>query len=72
MSNSAGRNDNVFAKAQKLSVLPTSLDIIVIRQHYIRILYFCEYSRVSKVVCILAPIECYRAIGIFNQINVFL
>ena len=27
MSNSVGRNDNFLAKARKLSILPTSLDI---------------------------------------------
>ena len=39
ISNSAGRNDHFLAKARKLSVLPTSLDIFDIRQHYMRILY---------------------------------
>ena len=39
MSNSVGRKDNFLAKAKKLSILPTSLDIFDIRQHYIRILY---------------------------------
>ena len=39
MSNSVGRNDNFLAKAGKLSVLPTILDIFDVRQHYIRILY---------------------------------
>ena len=39
MSNSVGRNDNFLAKARKLSILPTSLDIFDIRQHYVRILY---------------------------------
>ena len=39
ISNSVGRNDNFFAKARKLSILPTSLDIFDIRQHYIRIRY---------------------------------
>ena len=38
-----GRNDNFLAKAQKLSILPTSLDIFDIRQHYVRILYI-EWS----------------------------
>ena len=33
------RNDNFLAKARKLSILSTSLDIFDIRQHYIRILY---------------------------------
>ena len=40
MSNSVGRNDNYLAKARKLSILSTSLDVIDFRQHYIRILYF--------------------------------
>ena len=39
MSNSVGRNDNFLAKARKLSILPTSLDIFDLRQHYMRILY---------------------------------
>ena len=36
MSNSVGRNDNFLAKARKLSIRPTSLDIFdrPIRQHY--------------------------------------
>ena len=33
------RNYNYLAKAKKLSILPTSLDIFDIRQHYIHILY---------------------------------
>ena len=41
MSNSVGINDNFLAKARKLSILPTSLDIFDLRQHYIRILHFC-------------------------------
>ena len=36
---SVERNDNFLAKARKLSILSTSLDIFDIRQHYIRILY---------------------------------
>ena len=43
ISNSIGRNDNFLAKARKLSVLPTSLDIFDIRQHSIRILYISSY-----------------------------
>ena len=39
---SVGRNDNFLAKARKLSILPTSLDIFDIRHHYIRILYICH------------------------------
>ena len=34
-----GRNDNFLAKARKVSILPTLLDVFDIRQHYIRILY---------------------------------
>ena len=34
ISNSVGRNDNFLAKARKLSILPTSLDVFDIRQHY--------------------------------------
>ena len=33
------RNDNFLAKAQKLSILPTLLNIFDIRQHNIRFLY---------------------------------
>ena len=39
MFNSVGGNDNFRAKARKLSILPTSLDIFDIQQHYVRILY---------------------------------
>ena len=39
MSNSVGRNDNFRAKARKLSILPTSLDIFDIRQHFVRIFF---------------------------------
>ena len=39
ISNEVGRNDNFLVKARKLSILPTSLDISYIRQHFIRILY---------------------------------
>ena len=35
MSNSIGRNDNFLAKARKLSIFPTSIDIFDIRQHYV-------------------------------------
>ena len=42
MSNSVGRNDNFLVKARKLSILPTSLDIFDIPQHYIRILYVAD------------------------------
>ena len=42
MSNSVAGNDNFLAKARKLSILPTSLGIFDIRQHYIRILYIYE------------------------------
>ena len=34
-----GRNDNFLAKARKLSIVPTLLDIFDIQQHYIHILY---------------------------------
>ena len=49
MSNSDGRNDDFLAEARKLSILPTSLDIFHIRQHYIRILYIhqCHESSIS-------------------------
>ena len=36
ISHSIGRNNNFLAKAQKLSTLPTSLDIFYIRHHYVR------------------------------------
>ena len=39
ISNSVGRNYNFLAKVRKLSTLPTSLDILDIRQNFIRILY---------------------------------
>ena len=39
ISDSVGRNDNFLAKARKLSILPTELDISYIWQHYIRIFY---------------------------------
>ena len=39
ISNSVGRNDNFLAKALISSIPPISLDIFVIQQHYIRILY---------------------------------
>ena len=39
--NEIGRDDNFLAKTRKLSILPTSLDIFDIRQHYVRILYTC-------------------------------
>ena len=38
--NEAGRNDNCLGKARQFSILPTSLDIFDIRQHYVCILYF--------------------------------
>ena len=38
MSNELQRNDKFLAKARKLSILSTSLDIFDIRQPYIRIL----------------------------------
>ena len=44
ISNSVGRNDKFLAKTQKLSVLPTSLDIFDIGQHYIRILYLFNWA----------------------------
>ena len=34
MSKSVERNDNFLAKARKLSILPTSLNIFDILQHY--------------------------------------
>ena len=42
ISNSVGRNDNFLAKAGKLSILPTWLDIFDIRQHYIRFYYISK------------------------------
>ena len=39
ISNSVGRNDNFLSKAEKLSILPTSLDVFDIQQHFIGILY---------------------------------
>ena len=43
--NSVGRNDDFLAKARKLSILPTSLDIYDVRQHYIGILYIYKCAR---------------------------
>ena len=37
MSNSVGRNDSFLAKARKLSILPTSLDIFYIWQQYVHV-----------------------------------
>ena len=53
ISNSVERNDNFLAKARKLSILSTSLDIFDIRQHYIHILYNWESPcrRQSNEVC---------------------
>ena len=45
ISNSVGRNDNFLAKAEKSSILPTSLDILDIRQHVYRY-FFIYYIRV--------------------------
>ena len=39
ISNSVGRKDNCLAKPRQSSILPTSLDIFDIRQHYVRIVY---------------------------------
>ena len=50
MSNSVGRNDNFLAKAQKLSILPTSSDVFDIRQHYIRILYLHHKQKRNKAI----------------------
>ena len=47
-NNSVGRNDNFLAKARKLSILQTSLDIFDIRQHDVRINYFL-YSEILLV-----------------------
>ena len=49
ISNSVGRNDNFLAKARKLSILPTSLDICDIRQHYLRIIYLFNTSNLYSV-----------------------
>ena len=56
ISNSVGRNDNFRAKARKLSILPTSLDIYDIQQHYIRILYFYNSHLDLKRICIFTMI----------------
>ena len=44
ISNSVGRNDDFIAKAGKLSILQTLLDIFYIRQHYVCILFDCHKS----------------------------
>ena len=49
MSNEIRRNDNFLAKARKLSILLISLDVFVIRQHYVRILYISGIIEVSQV-----------------------
>ena len=49
ISNSVERNDNFLAKARKLSILSTSLDIFDIQQHYIRILYIFVKERVETL-----------------------
>ena len=53
ISNSVWRTDNFRPKARKLSILPTSLDIFDIRQHYVCILYIilrrlCSYCLPSE------------------------
>ena len=45
ISNSVGRNDNFLAKARKLSILPTSLYIFDIRQHYIGYEFSISYEK---------------------------
>ena len=47
ISNWVGRNDNFLAKGRKLSILPTSLDIFDIWQHYVRIFYLYRSKRVK-------------------------
>ena len=49
--NSVERNDNFLAEARKLSILPTSLDIFDIRQHYIRILYVHLNALPTVFIC---------------------
>ena len=51
ISNSVGRNDHFLAKARKLPILPTSLDIFYIRQYYIRILYITGH-KCSQTLCV--------------------
>ena len=41
---SVGANNNFLAKGRKVSILPTSLDIFDIRQHYVRILYLYQQN----------------------------
>ena len=62
ISNSVGRNDNFLAKARKLLILPTSLDIFDIRQHYIRILYVTQLLNVcySYGLVILQELQMYE------------
>ena len=66
ISNSVERNDNFLAKARKLSILSTSLDIFDIRQHYICILYIPntdknDFSSISKWI------SC--CIDVMNHVN---
>ena len=50
ISNSVERIDNFLAKARKLSILSTSLDIFDVRQHYIRILYINAGRFLSEMI----------------------
>ena len=62
ISNSVGRNDNFLAKARKLSILPTSLDIFDIQQHYVRVLYISPYCIITStplvLLCVYKSIDC--------------
>ena len=49
ISNSVGRNDNFLAKARKLSILQTELDIFDIRKHYVRVLYIHEVQSLHSL-----------------------
>ena len=50
ISNSVGRNNNFLAKARKLSVLPTELDIFHIRQHYVHVRILFIFQRRSDLL----------------------
>ena len=53
ISNQVGRIDNFQALAQKLSFLPTKLDIFDIQQHYVYIQFI--FQRLSCWVLLFLP-----------------
>ena len=58
ISNWIGRIDNFLAKARKLSILPTELDISDIRQHYVCILLLEIWKNILMMAicdCVVGP-----------------